>query len=411
MFIKSVESRILTGIVMFVATMILVGWVAINEEARMQAFVRQHTGRSIERGAELFASLCAECHGEEGYGALGRAPGLNNPHFFAYDPVGEQTAAILNANRTLVRLSDNSDELLVELTDAENPPSGERQDEILAGMEEIQLQIEEQQSVIAEAIAARAATLDSLNAAVTKGLFPLWDTIEDIDSTSVNEVEVFFNTNGTRLAQVGWSGDLHGYVVTTLIHGRPGSVNVWPNSEGMQAWSQTAGGPLRQDQIEDLATYVLNWDQRGAWNTEDYLAVEQYGKPLADGSVPGIPQPDPAGDNPEKILARWAEEEIEGSAGSGAILYDTKFGCTSCHRDGASAPDTIGTWTRVLDERLAEAQFAGYIGERYLIESIVQAAAYVVDTYSSGVMPADFGTRQMTDQQLADVIAFLKTQD
>ena len=43
---------------MFVGMMILVGWVAINEEARMQSFVRQHTGRSIERGAELFASLC-----------------------------------------------------------------------------------------------------------------------------------------------------------------------------------------------------------------------------------------------------------------------------------------------------------------------------------------------------------------
>ena len=113
--------------------------------------------------------------------------------------------------------------------------SGERQDEILAKMEEIQLQIEEQQSVIAEAIAAREATLVDLNAAVTKGLFPLWDSIEDIDSTSLNEVEVFFNTHGTRLTQVGWGGDLHGYVVTTLIHGRPGSVNVWPNSEGMQA--------------------------------------------------------------------------------------------------------------------------------------------------------------------------------
>ena len=59
MFIKSIESRILTGILMFVATMILIGWVSINEEARMQAFVQQHTGRSIERGAELFASLCA----------------------------------------------------------------------------------------------------------------------------------------------------------------------------------------------------------------------------------------------------------------------------------------------------------------------------------------------------------------
>ena len=88
LFIRTIEGRILAGITMFVGMMILVGWVAINEEARMQAFVRQHTGRSIERGAELFASLCSECHGEEGYGAGDRAPGLNNPHLFGYDPVG-----------------------------------------------------------------------------------------------------------------------------------------------------------------------------------------------------------------------------------------------------------------------------------------------------------------------------------
>ena len=71
---KSIDGKILSGIVMFVAIMILIGWVAINEEARMQSFVVQHTGRSIERGAELFASLCVECHGEEGLwpGAIGR---------------------------------------------------------------------------------------------------------------------------------------------------------------------------------------------------------------------------------------------------------------------------------------------------------------------------------------------------
>ncbi|MDE2818689.1 MAG: cytochrome c [Chloroflexota bacterium] len=410
--IKSVESRILTGIVMFVAIMILVGWVAINEEARMQAFVYQHTGRSIERGAELYASLCAECHGEQGYGALLRAPGLNNPHFFGYDPVGEQTAAIANANRTLVRLSDDSNDLFEELTNAANPPSDERQNQIQAEMEAIQAQIDDQRSIIAQAIAVRQAILGSLSAAVEKGLFPLWDTITDSDRTAFNEIEVFFNNNGARLAQVGWAGDLRGYVVTTLIHGRPGSLNIWPNSNGgMVAWSQLAGGALRQDQIEDLATYILNWDKGDNWTLEDFLAVEQYGKPLSDGSIPGVPQPDPAGDNPEMILARWAEEEIVGSAGNGAVLYDTKFGCTSCHRDGASAPDTIGTWTRVLNERLTQPQFAGYTGERYLIESIVLPAVYAVDSYSSGVMPADFGTRQMTDQQLADVVAFLKTQE
>ena len=408
--IRSIESRILTGITMFVGIMILVGWVAINEEARMQAFVRQHTGRSIDRGAELYASLCSECHGEEGHGAGDRAPGLNNPHLFGFDPVGEQTAAITTATRTLVRFTEDTDSLLAEFTDADNPPDAERQDEILAQLEELEAQISEQQTLIETAVAERAATLETLDTAVDNGLFPLWDSVVDIETTSDNEVEVFFNNNGTRLAQVGWAGDLQGYVVTTLIHGRPGSARVYPNSTGMAAWSQTAGGPLRQDQIEDLAAYIINWDKGANWTTEDFLAVAQYGKPLADGSLPSEPPPPPAGDNVAGILARWAEMEIVGSPATGELLYDAEFGCTDCHTNGASAPDTVGTATRVRTERLTLPQFAGYTVEQYLVESITRPGDYVVDGYSSGLMPSNFGAR-MTDQQLADIVAFLLTQE
>ncbi|MCY3834533.1 MAG: cytochrome c [Chloroflexi bacterium] len=409
LFIRSIEGRILMGVTMFVGMMILVGWVAINEEARMQSFVRQHTGRSIERGAELFASLCSECHGEEGYGAGDRAPGLNNPHLFGFDPVGLQTAAITTANRALVRINKEVDTLLAELTDAQNPPSDERQNEILAAITELEAQIDEQNASIEAAIAERVAILETLDSAVDNGLFPLWDTVVDIEQTGDNEVEVFFNSNGTRLSQVGWAGDLHGYVVTTLIHGRPGSANVYPNSTGMAAWSQTAGGPLRQDQIEDLAAYILNWDKGANWKPEDFIAVAQYGKPLADGSLPSEPPPPPAGDNVLGILARWEADEIVGSAVSGEMLYDQEFGCTDCHRDGASAPDTIGTFARVTSERLTLPQFAGYSFEQYIVESVTRPGDYVVDGYSSGLMPTNFGLR-MTDQQLADIVAYLLTQ-
>lgn len=409
LFIKSIEGRVLAGITMFVGMMILVGWVAINEEARMQAFVRQHNGRSIERGAELFASLCAECHGEEGYGAGDRAPGLNNPHLFGFDPLGLQTATVTNANRALVRFNRDTDALLSEFTDSENRPTEERQNEILAEIAALEAQIEEQQLRIETAVAERAEILATLDTAVDNDLFPLWDTVVDIETTGDNEVEVFFNNNGTRLTQVGWGGDLHGYVVTTLIHGRPGSARVYPNSTGMAAWSQTAGGPLRQDQIEDLAAYILNYDKGVNWTTEDFIAVQQYGKPLADGSLPSEPPPPPAGDDVLGILARWQTEEIVGSPVSGELLYDAEFGCTDCHRNGASAPDTVGTLARISDERLAEAPFAGYTVEQYIVESITRPGDYVVDGYNSGLMPANFGVR-MTDQQLADIVSFIMTQ-
>lgn len=408
LFIRSIEGRILAGITMFVGMMILVGWVAINEEARMQAFVRQHTGRSIERGAELFASLCSECHGEEGYGAGDRAPGLNNPHLFGYDPVGEQTAAITNANRTLVRLNKNRNTLVTEATNAENPPAEERAAEIQAEMAGLDAQIDGQNAIIEAAVAERAEILNSLATAVENDLFPLWDTIVDFDTTEDNEVEVFFNTNGTRLAQVGWAGDVRSYIVTTLIHGRPGSYRVYPSGTGMAPWSQLAGASLRQDQIEDLASYILNWDKGSSWTQEDFLAVAQYGKPLADGSLPSEPLPPPPGDNVAGILAHFEAEEIVGSAVSGGDLYDKKFRCTDCHGQG-TAPDTVGTYTRILNERLALPQFASYTVEQYLIESITRPADYVVEGYASGLMPDNFGLR-LTHQQLADIVAYLITQ-
>ncbi|MEL6308030.1 MAG: c-type cytochrome, partial [Chloroflexota bacterium] len=68
LIIESIEGRITLGIVMFLSIMILIGWVALNEPARMAEFEEQHTARSIERGAELFAANCATCHGADGYG-------------------------------------------------------------------------------------------------------------------------------------------------------------------------------------------------------------------------------------------------------------------------------------------------------------------------------------------------------
>ena len=102
LIIESTEGRITLGIVMFVAIMILVGWVAINEPARMAEFEQQHTARSIERGAELFASNCSSCHGNNGYGIGGRAPALNSPHLFGYDYLGTVNGEIASLERELL---------------------------------------------------------------------------------------------------------------------------------------------------------------------------------------------------------------------------------------------------------------------------------------------------------------------
>jgi len=410
LIIQSIEGRIFAGIAMFVAIMILIGWVAINEEARMQAFTQQHTGRSIERGAELYAANCSTCHGTDGLGQGGRAPALNNPHFFGFDPLAEYNNLITGADRVIGNLEEESAALNEELLDAETPPSEERQNEILTRLEEIDAEIAEQETIREEAIAEREATLVSLAPAVERGLFPLWE------SNTANLTQ-YLVENGTRLGQVGWTGSLHGYTVTTLVHGRPGSGSVWPNSEGMAAWSQTAGGPLRDDQIEDLTQYILNWDQGSEWTLEDFFAVEQYGKPLADGTIDtGPTEPTVAedpGNDPQEILTFWEENEIVGDPENGQSLYEgISYGCSGCHLNGAAAPDTVGTWTRTLEERITLPEFDGYTGEQYLIESIVLPGAYDYpdDSYAAGAMPANFGER-MTHQELADIVEYLKTQE
>lgn len=88
LLIPRIEHRILIGTVAFLATLVLVGWLAINEGGRMAAFDRQFTARSIERGALLFASNCSPCHGTDGLGTA-RAPALNSPLLFGHDYLAE----------------------------------------------------------------------------------------------------------------------------------------------------------------------------------------------------------------------------------------------------------------------------------------------------------------------------------
>src|ERR1044071_4475311 len=82
--VPNFQQRVLLGTATFVGTLLLVGWVAINEPARMQVFTDQYHGRSIENGAILFLNNCTTCHGIDAKGS-GRAPALNNPMLFLKD--------------------------------------------------------------------------------------------------------------------------------------------------------------------------------------------------------------------------------------------------------------------------------------------------------------------------------------
>lgn len=355
---ERIDQRIFVGILCFLAVMVLVGWIAINEGARMAAFEEQYLARSIERGATLFNSNCSTCHGIDGRGIVGRAPALNSPYLFGHDFLADVDRQINTLN-------------------AEKAAEGTAADRIAAIDQELAT-LDSQRTVI----------INSLQAATALGYDP---------------------EESSRLAHLGWTGTLRAFITTTIISGRPVSAAYWP--QPMAAWSQTAGGPMRMDQIEDVTNFILNWDKGSAWTVEDANAVVQFPiTPVDPATVVSTGGPPVVGtaSNIETITAGLAE--VVGDAQNGQTLYNGALACAGCHMAEAVAPLMAGTWTRVTTERINAPENAGLTGEQYVANSIIHPNDYVVTPYPASVMPQNFGDR-LTYQDLADLIAFLKTQD
>lgn len=90
----------------------------------------------------------------------------------------------------------------------------------------------------------------------------------------------------------------------------------------------------------------------------------------------------------------------EGDAAAGEEVYSST-GCGSCHVfEAAGSNGQIGP---DLDESLQ-----GKDAE-YVRESIVNPNAEIAEGFSSGIMPSNYG-EQLSDKQVADLVAFLTTE-
>jgi mono/diheme cytochrome c family protein len=349
LLIDKIENRILVGIITFTAIMVIVGWISINETARMAAFEDQFEGRAIERGANLFNANCASCHGVDGRGLVAVAPGLNSPHLFGFS----FTAAI---DRELESL------------------------DIEAGSDAVtEERLAEIEARVAVLNTEREAIVAQMSSAVAAGYDP---------------------DEPQRLAQVSWGGTVEQYVYTTLVHGRPTSSSYWPSGNGMAAWAQRAGGPLREDQLDDLTQYVLNWNKD--WTIDDLLAVNQFAIVPGTGGgeeVVGV------GTDVDAIVV--ALEDVTGDPVNGQLIYTT-YACAGCHAAGLVAPITDGQWANAM----AGADGRPYAGDpiRYFVESIVAPNDFIVAGYNAGQMPQNFGDR-MPLQDLADILAYIESYD
>jgi cytochrome c2 len=115
---------------------------------------------------------------------------------------------------------------------------------------------------------------------------------------------------------------------------------------------------------------------------------------------PGAPQP---GD----LMQAEFDKLPAGSADAGQTVFQGSGGCSACH-SLVEGQTVVGPSQHGIKDRAATRK-PGYSAEAYLYESITNPNVYVVEGFQSNIMPQTFKDT-LGPQQIADVIAFLKTQ-
>lgn len=185
--------------------------------------------------------------------------------------------------------------------------------------------------------------------------------------------EEFFST---RLDEVGWQGSLEDYIVSVVTVGRQVSTRpeLYPGdgAPAMPTWSEKFGGPLRDDQIRAVAAFIMNFEAYA-------LGLEPTAVPV----VAVVDQDDPA------ALGR---------------LVFVETGCGACHVVGGLSTGTVGPPLDGIGLRAAE-RVEGMDAEEYLIQSIVEPGAHLVEGYND-LMPAEIASG-LSEEQLDNLITFL----
>jgi len=185
-----------------------------------------------------------------------------------------------------------------------------------------------------------------------------------------------------RMVAMNWQGTKQAFIQSTISSGRPGTV--------MPTWSEEFGGPMRPDQVRNLANFVLNWE------TEE----------LCSGPVITFEWPETV----EDFIAQFPE----GDAANGKALFVT-YGCSGCHGvpdEGVAAavgPDLSNI--AVTGATRVEGQTA----EQYVYHSVLYPSDFIAPDCPTGpcsgppsAMPANFPLRMATNpQDLRDILTYL----
>lgn len=291
LYITSPVTKIAIGILSVVVMLVVLGGIIATEVPRMEAQTANWDGRSIEKGAALFDSNCATCHGNQGQGLPNVAPALNSKYWFTH-----------------------------------------------------------------------------------------------------------------RLNDIGYTGSQKSFVMLTVAAGRPSKVNTqW--AQKMATWGRAYGGPLRDDQIDAVANYVMNWQESALEQTDEEDPWQPYQG--VDTGWAGI---------------RAAEAGITETVGVDATqtVTDTgeprapqdlfvSLGCSGCHNlDEPQTEDNrgpVGPHMANLPET-AGSKVPGEDAVTYVHNSIVTPNAYINEGYMANIMPANLAEK-MTPEELDQLVAWL----
>ncbi|HFD38581.1 MAG TPA: c-type cytochrome [Anaerolineae bacterium] len=163
---------------------------------------------------------------------------------------------------------------------------------------------------------------------------------------------------------IAFYGTLHDYIALNISAGHP--------KQNMPSWSDDYGGPLRNDQVEDLVQFVMNWQG-----------------PQPPGVRPGeeiVASPTPA---PEATAESAAGAAGPGDPERGQSLFAEK--CASCHNADAQG-GTLGP-SLVRPELAAE-------DDDFFRETIINGRPGTAMPPWDGVLSA---------QDVEDIIAWLRT--
>jgi mono/diheme cytochrome c family protein len=193
-----------------------------------------------------------------------------------------------------------------------------------------------------------------------------------------------------------FNGTLHDFVKATVASGRP-VPSAYAETQGgfanpMPTWSQQFGGPLRDDQVENVTNFILNWEAQ---------AMAGPVLPPFKGIGSDLTVALPAGD---------AAHGADLFAGKAKLASGKPAPCQACH---SLEPNVIKVGPSLSDIGTMGAQMIpGKAAADYIRESIQNPSAFIVPGNANfvnngkSVMPEGLGN-SMSPQDLADLIAYL----